>query len=488
MTAPPYDRLTGRLLLRGDPLYEQARTGRIFNARRPDRFPAAVLLAEEDDDVVAGVRLAAERGWAVSVRSGGHSWAAWSLRDDALLIDLGGMRDIAYEPATGIVSARPAVRGGLELAPFLAERGRAFPGGHCASVGLGGYLLQGGQGWNGRSRGWACQSVVGLDVVTADGELVHADAGQNPDLLWAARGAGPGFPGVVTRFHLQTYQAPRVMWHDTWTFRLDDAVELLTWLHEVLPGLDRRVEPVVAATRLPDVPLHDGTARPGGTVLLLHTTVMADSDAEALALLAPLQGGPPAGRELGHVQGRTSVAEENLAQTAQNPEGYRYAVDCTWTDAPARVLAPLLQAMWRELDTEHSFSIWYGWAPPRSADSGGDDPAGLAACGGGPEPPRESRPDMAFSVEAEVYVATYAIYQDPADDTRYSDWVHRRTAELAVHGAGVYLGDTDFTRRQDRFLSDDAYRRLGEIRAERDPSGRFASYLTSGPEGLNVHA
>ena len=263
MTATLCDQLGGRLLLRDEPGYEQARTGRIFNARRPDRFPAAVLLAADEADVVAGVRLATERGWPVSVRSGGHSWAAWSLRDEALLIDLGGLRDLAYDPATGVASARPAVQGGLELAPFLAERGRAFPGGHCASVGLGGYLLQGGQGWDGRARGWACQSVVGLDVVTADGTLVRADASENSDLLWAARGAGPGFPGVVTRFYLQTYQAPRVMWHDTWTFRLDDTVGLLTWLHDVLPGLDRRVEPVVAATRLPRRPAARRHGAPG---------------------------------------------------------------------------------------------------------------------------------------------------------------------------------------------------------------------------------
>ena len=253
------------------------------------------------------------------------------------------------------------------------------------------------------------------------------------------------------------------MWHDTWTFRLDDTVELLTWLHDVLPGLDRRVEPVVAATHLPDVPLHDGTARPDGTVLLLHTTVMADSDEHALGLLAPLQDSRLVGCSLGHVRGRTSVAEENLAQTVQNPEGYRYAVDCTWTNAPARVLAPLLQALWSELETEHSFSIWYGWAP------------------------RGFRPDMAFSVEADVYVATYVIYADPADDARYTEWVHRRTAELAVHGTGVYLGDTDFTRRQDRFLSDEAHRRLAAVRARRDPDDRFASYLTCDPDGLNVH-
>jgi hypothetical protein len=158
------------------------------------------------------------------------------------------------------------------------------------------------------------------------------------------------------------------------------------------------------------------------------------------------------------------VPAENEAQTAQNPEGYRYAVDCTWTNAPARVLAPMLHELWSELETKHSFSIWYGWAPS------GDLP-----------------PDMAFSVEADVYVATYAIYRDPADDAKYADWVHRRTAALAVHGAGVYLGDTDFTRRQDRFLSDGAYRRLAAIRAGRDPSGRFASYLTADPDGLNTH-
>ena len=71
---------------------------------------------------------------------------------------------------------------------------------------------------------------------------------------------------------------------------------------------------------------------------------------------------------------------------------------------------------------------------------------------------------------------------------RSASWVHGRTARLAAaHGTGVYLGDTDFTRRQDRFLSDDAYRNLAAVRARRDPDGRFASYLTRDPAGLNVH-
>jgi FAD/FMN-containing dehydrogenase len=69
-------------------------------------------------------------------------------------------------------------------------------------VSLGGFLLQGGFGWNSRLWGPACCSILGMDIVTADGELVHANESENADLFWAARGSGPGFFGVVTRFHL----------------------------------------------------------------------------------------------------------------------------------------------------------------------------------------------------------------------------------------------------------------------------------------------
>ena len=453
----------GWLWRRGDAGYERARVGGVFNARHPQRFPAAILQAADEDDVVAGVRLARDEQLQVAVRSGGHSWAAWSVRDDSLLIDLGAMREMSYVAATGIATVNPAVRGGAEFAPFLASRGRAFPGGHCESVGLGGFLLQGGQGWNSRSWGWACENVVAVDVVTADGEMVRADEHQNRDLYWAARGAGPGFPAVVTRFHLKTYELPAVMVQDTWTFRLDDAEPLLGWLHDVLPTLHITVEPVIAATRLPGVPLDDGTVRPEGTVLLLHTTVMGDSVEQISQRLAPLDACPLKDRRLGHVRGRTTIADENVAQAVQNPTNHRYAVDCCWTNATAHELAPVLSRLWSELPTEHSFAIWYGWAPTRPL------------------------PDMAFSMEANVCLATYAIFSDEADDAKYRGWVRDRTSELALLGEGVYLGDTDFTMRGDRFISADHYRRLEEIRAIRDPHRLFCSYLSGTDVVLNEH-
>jgi FAD/FMN-containing dehydrogenase len=441
------------LLRAGTPGFEAACVDGVFNARRPDRRPAAVLRAASEADVVAGVRLARDEGLRVAVRSGGHSWAAWSLREDSLLIDLGGLRHLGFDPATGIATASPSTRGGHELAPFLHGHRRAFPGGHCPSVGIGGFLLQGGQGWNSRRWGWGCENVVAVDVVTADGELVHADETENADLLWAARGAGPGFFGVVTRFHLRTYPLPRAMTHDTWMFELSELEPLLEWVHELLPTLERVVEPVIAATRLPfgDRP-----------VLLLHTTALCETPEEARTVLAPLDACPIADRAISHERGPTTIGEENAAQALQNPEDHRYAADCCWTDAPATELAPLLRGLWSELPTRHSFSIWYGWSPTREL------------------------PDMAFSIEGNVYLATYAIWEEAADDERHCAWVADHTRRLAELGKGVYLGDTDFTRRSDRFLSDAHFRRLEEIRARRDPDGRFCSYLIAAGAELNA--
>jgi FAD/FMN-containing dehydrogenase len=425
---------------RGDPGFEAACFDRVWNGRKPsERTPAAVLFATSDQDVVDGVRLAGQRGWQVSVRSGGHSWAGWSVRDDALLIDLGGMREMSLDG--DVATARPAVRGGLELAPFLESHGRMFTGGHCESVGIGGFLLQGGQGWNSRRWGWGAENVLAVDVVTADGSLVRADAEQNADLYWSARGAGPGFPGVVTRFHLRTYPfAP--MFHDTRVFRLDDLEPVLEWLHDVLPRVDVAVEPVLAATRL----------RTGEPELLLHTTLVAADAAEADRLLRPLDDVPAA--PIDHMRGPTTIAEENAAQALQNPDGHRYCADSQWTNASAASLAPLLRQTYEELPTRHSFSIWYGWAPTREL------------------------PEMAFSLEANVYLATYGIWENPAEDEQQSDWVHGRHAALAEQvGEGLYIGDSDFSRRPDRFIAPASFDRLREIRAGRDPDGRFVPYL-----------
>src|SRR5215831_11439406 len=187
--------ITGNVFWRDDPGYEQARLDAVWNFRKPDRHPEVIVQAVSESDVVAAVKLAIERGLRVKARSGGHSWSASSVRDGAMLIDLSRLAEIGFDPDTGIASVQPGGRG-RELNAKLAEHGLFFPTGHCPTVGVGGYLLQGGWGWNSRAIGPACLSVEAVDVVTAKGELIRADATQNSDYLWAARGSGPGFFGV----------------------------------------------------------------------------------------------------------------------------------------------------------------------------------------------------------------------------------------------------------------------------------------------------
>ena len=452
----------GRLVRPSDPDWEEARVGRVFNGRRPDRQPDAVLIAASIDDVQRGVRLAARQGWTVAVRSGGHSWAAWSVRDGGLLIDLGALRELSYDPDTQIVSAGPATKGGDELSPFLEERGRFFNGGHCPSVGIGGFLLQGGQGWNQRGWGWAAESVVAVDVVTADGRLVRADAAQNSDLYWAARGAGPAFPGVVVRFHLATRPAVGALAHTVHGYELEDFAEVMTWLYDAHHRIPHNVEIVAIST---PAPLPDGTER---RVLLVTGLAFGDDDAHAHASLEVFRGSPAIDRAI-FVQDAapSTLAEQRAQQELQNPEHAQYLSDNAWIDGEntpegiARMVEHI-RPLFTENPTEKGFAIWMSNAPMR-----------------------RDLPDMAFSLQTEAYVASYTVYDDPAEYPRNRAWLDQVMAYAQPVTAGQYLGDSDMTNRQLRFLAPENWARLQRVIAERDPQGRFHRYLAKDPERLN---
>jgi FAD/FMN-containing dehydrogenase len=455
------DSVIRRLILPAHDGYEQARVGRIFNARRPQRYPAAILFAETDADIVAGVRLARQRGWQVAVRSGGHSWAGWSVRDETLLLDLGQMRDMSLDDESGVASVRPAVQGGAELDPYLEASGRFFGGGHCPTVGVGGFLLQGGQGWNARGWGWAAESVVGLDVVTADGNLVHADAEQHTDLFWAGRGAGPGFPGVVTRFYLQTRRRPGVMASSSAIYPMERFGEVMTWLQENHGCVSSDVEIVATGMTMPGT---SGTAAPGPPVLAVTALAMVDSDSAAAAALAPLEACPLAAHALARRPVTpTTLAEQRAEQLRMNPEGHRYLVDNAWIDGNADITVPALRGLFATLPTPQSFCIWYSMAPLRKL------------------------PDMAFSLQSEIYVAAYVIYPDPADDDHCRTWLARQMRQLEPVTAGQYVGDSDLANRQVKFLGDAQWRRLQQIQATRDPDRLFVGYLASPAVPLNTN-
>jgi len=434
---------TGAFWRSGDTGFADATTSRIFNHRRPSRRPAAVLRAAHAADVAAGVKLAAAEGWQVAVRSGGHSWAAWSLREDTLLIDLALFTGMSYDSASGIVAVGPAVRGGLDLDPYLAGHDRFFSVGHSPTVGLGGFLLQGGIGWNCRGWGWAAESIESMDVVTAAGELVRCSETENADLFWAARGSGPGFFGVVTEFRLHTRPRFRELTRSAYVYPGELAAEVLAWYHTARHDLPPSVE--LAAV---------GCTPPGlGSPVLVIDALSFDGGPVSLAALGTC---PVADKAL-----ETTVAQPvafaalHAEQVRANPDYHRYFADNAFLSGSATELVPALVPAFTDLPTSKTFTVLGDFSPLLS----------------------RRPPDMALSVQTDLYFAAYAIGETLEQDARCRSWLDGTMNRVAPHSAGCYLGDSDFTVRPDQIMSDAAWSKFLRIRTARDPGGRFPGYL-----------
>ncbi|KAE8312001.1 FAD-binding domain-containing protein [Aspergillus transmontanensis] len=441
--------------------YEDARVGRIFNHRRPQRFPLAVVKANSQDDIVAAVKLAIENNCRVAIRSGGHSWAAWSVRDNSILIDLGNYKHLEVDAKRRIAWATPSMTGKDINGVLTKEYGLMFPGGHCPDVGIGGFLLQGGMGWNCRNWGWACERVRALDVVTANGDLVHCNSQQNSDLYWAARGAGPGFPGVVTRFHLDLVPYPKNGFRSSgFVYPIKHYHEAFRWVVSITPDFDNDTE-IAAVAQYPE-------GQDEICLFILFVTMKSSAE-EAEKALAPAQKTRPPGAIVEWFCQEDSLENQYINQAKANPERHRYCADNAYIHNDADVPAVLEEAF-TTLPHKKSFALWFGMNP----------------CS------RRKLPDMALSMQSDHYFALYTVWEDEKDDLRCQTWVQDIMRKVERHSVGAYLGDSDFQVRKTRFWEDDNARRLMEIRRKWDPTGRICGYLDkgdiSGTQGLtNAH-
>jgi FAD/FMN-containing dehydrogenase len=449
----------GKIYWRGEEGYENARIGRVFNHRRPERYPDAVFFPENETDVVTAVQFANDKNYKIAIRAGGHSWAAWSVRDEGILLDLQHLDRIQFDEKTNLVSVQPAVKGGLELNPFLKPYNRFFCGGHCPTVGIGGFLLQGGQGWNARGWGWAAESIVAIDVVTAAGALVRADANQNQDLYWAARGAGPGFFGVITCFHLQTRHLPKFLTASTYLYPTRYAQTVLKWMQEIHHTVADTVEIVVLGQSIPSLDGIEGEFTP---VIIVHALTFNDSKIEAYAALKPFETCPVLNKNyIRRINYQTSLDEQIQLQLEANPENHRWAVNNAWLQGSSDEIVPLIAPAFTNLPNPKSFTLWYSMAPLRAL------------------------PDMAFSMQTEIYLSMYVLWEDTKDDELNQSWVKQMMQRIQPITAGQYLGDSDFTAHQRKFISNENWEKLEQIRAKRDPNRRFHSYLTKKENTLN---
>ena len=184
----------GQVLAPGDDDYESARAA--YNALATGR-PAYIFRPADVPDIVAAVRWAVESDLAIGVRGGGHSVAGHSSPEGALLIDLSRWRGATVDPVARTADALGGSRL-MDLDAATAAFDLAAPSGTFVDTGIGGLTLTGGLSWILASEGFACDALVGAQLVTMAGDVLEVDEQHEPELLWGLRGGGGNF-GIVTR-------------------------------------------------------------------------------------------------------------------------------------------------------------------------------------------------------------------------------------------------------------------------------------------------
>ncbi len=239
----------GGVLTPGEPGYDEARS--IWNALI-DRRPALIVQCSGAADVVDAVNFAREQGLDLSIKAGGHNVAGNAVNDGGLVIDLSQMRGVHADPDTRTVR----VQGGATWGDCDRETqlfGLAVPGGVVSTTGVAGLTLHGGLGHLRRKHGLSIDSLVSVDIVTADGQFRKASATENEDLFWAVRGAGSNF-GVVTSFEFQAHRVGPMVFVGATFYPFQEASTVLSGWRDFMATAPEELSSLAICWSIPPAP------------------------------------------------------------------------------------------------------------------------------------------------------------------------------------------------------------------------------------------
>jgi FAD/FMN-containing dehydrogenase len=221
---------SGTVLLPDDDAYDDAR--RVHNGLI-DRRPALIARCQGAADIADAIGIARSSGLEISVRGGGHNVAGRAVADGGVMIDLAPMKGIHVDPAARTVRAQGGVIWS-ELNREAHAHGLAVTGGAISSTGIAGYTLGGGLGWLMAKHGLGADNLIGVELVTADGETLNVDDESHPDLMWALRGGGGNFgvaASLVYRLHPLSTVTGGLIAHP-----IDAAPEMLRFYRDAVAG------------------------------------------------------------------------------------------------------------------------------------------------------------------------------------------------------------------------------------------------------------
>lgn len=449
----------GTVLTPADAGYAAAVFGELWNRYRPNRHPQVVAQVADEQDVVAAVKFARANGLKVTVRGGGHNWCSPSLRNSGILIDLSNLNQvISIDAEAGKAVLQPIISN-REAQAAINPLGWSYPTGHCPTVKMSGYLLSGGMAWNHGVWGPGVGSIEAIEIVDANGDMITASAEENPDFFWAARGGGPGFFGVATRYHLKLHPLPRAITGSAYFYPYDTLVDVAAWLGPLASELPSSVELSMWAVEAPPE-LAAQAEISNGRLALVTATMFADSADEAEATLAVLDSCPLIDRCLSKSVGQPMTFDEIFdASGALWPPGLRSKVDALFFNQP---LADVIAATKNHIQAAPSPKTVFMFAV-------------FTGAGGAPATPA----DAAFSMTGKLYGGAWTMWEDPADDTVNADWHSETMRLLKPYVAGHYISETDTVTHPEyaqRSYTPENWQRLAELRQLYDPDGLFFGF------------
>jgi FAD/FMN-containing dehydrogenase len=271
---------TGGVVAPGDPGYDQARMP--WNV--VDQRPAVVVQPESESDIAFAVAYARETGLRINVQGTGHNAAPLGDMSQTMLIQTGRMRGVEFDPA----GRRVRVQAGAwweDVVPRASEMGLAALHGSSPNVGIAGYSLGGGIGYYARKLGLQTNSVTAIEMITADGELIRADADHDADLFWALRGGGGNF-GVVTALEFKLFPVEAV-YAGMMFFPWERGEEVLGRWAEWTREVPDEVTSMGRLLQIPDMPEAPDFLR-GKQIAIINGAYLGSED-EGKRIFAPLR-------------------------------------------------------------------------------------------------------------------------------------------------------------------------------------------------------
>src|SRR5215218_3268119 len=272
--------MRGTIFRPGDEHYDRERS--IWNGAH-DRHPAVIARCAGVADVIRTVDLARSEGLPLAVRGGGHSIPGFSTVDGGIVLDLSSMTGIRVDPVRRMVMAEAGCTW-KDLDAETQQFGLAVTGGLVSSTGIAGFTTGGGIGWLMRKHGLASDNLVAADVVTADGQFVHASADENPELFWGLRGGGGNF-GVVTSFEYQLHEVGPTVFSGLVFYPAEEAEQVLRGFRAACAGAPDGLTALVNLTTAPPVPFLPESAH-GRPIVAVASCWSGDPDAGEAATAA----------------------------------------------------------------------------------------------------------------------------------------------------------------------------------------------------------